>query len=628
MEYYSGTYDTIVIGAGHAGCEASLASARLGHKTLLLTLNLDSVALLPCNPSIGGTGKGHLVREVDALGGEMGKVIDQTMIQSKMLNTAKGPAVHSLRAQADKKAYQFKMKEVIEEQENLTLRQQEATELIIENGKIKGVITQSGATYHTNTCILCTGTYLRGRIIIGDVVYDGGPNGLFASQELSKSLEKEGIELQRFKTGTPARVDEKTLDYSKMEIQNGDERIVPFSFETEEINIKQVPCYLTYTNAKTHEIINRNLHRSPLVTGEVIGVGPRYCPSIETKVMRFADKERHQVFMEPEGLNTREIYVQGMSSCLPEDVQLEVYRSIEGMENVEFMRTAYAIEYDCIHPTKLKPTLEHKDIKNLYFAGQINGTSGYEEAGAQGLIAGINASLSIQGKEPFIMERSQGYIGVLIDDIITEDVEEPYRMMTSRAEYRLLLRQDNADLRLTEFGYEIGLISEERYERFKQKKEAIEIEKERLKSVIIKPSETNNEILAQMKSSPITSGISLAEFLKRPEASYQGVEPLDPERPSLNRQVWEQVEVQLKYQGYIQRQIRQVENQKKLEYRNIPEDIQYQEISGLRLEAVEKLNKIRPQSIGQAGRISGVSPADLGVLHIYLEQLRRRKNDN
>ena len=625
MNYKSGDYDVIVIGAGHAGCEAALASARLGWSTLLLTINLDSVAMMPCNPSIGGTGKGHLVREIDALGGEMGKNIDATMIQCRMLNTAKGPAVHSLRAQTDKKAYQFRMKEVIENQENLVLRQQEATEIMVEKGKITAVVVQTGATYGCRACIISTGTYLKGRVFIGDVQYDSGPNGLFPAMALSDSLTKEGIALQRFKTGTPARVDGKTLDYSKMEIQEGDERIVPFSFETEAIDIEQVPCYLTYTNAETHSIINANLERSPLVTGDVVGIGPRYCPSIETKVMRFADKERHQIFMEPEGLHTREVYVQGMSSCLPEDVQIALYRTVPGMEGVEFMRSAYAIEYDCIHPTRLKGSLESKDIDGLFFAGQINGTSGYEEAGAQGLMAGINASQYLKGEEPVVLDRSEAYIGVLIDDIINEDAREPYRMMTSRAEYRLLLRQDNADLRLTPMGKRIGLISNERYNRFEEKKKAVEDEKERLKRVIVKPSAENNLLLKEMGTSPLSSGISIADLMKRPEITYERTVAFDPERPVLARPVWEQVEVQLKYDGYIRKQIEQVEKFKRLESLKLPQGIVYDQISGLRNEAKEKLEAIRPASLGQASRISGVSPADISVLHVYLEQERRRK---
>ncbi len=624
MNYQGGSFDVVVIGAGHAGAEAALAAARLGFETLLLTINLDSVAMMPCNPSIGGTGKGHLVREIDALGGEMGKNIDATMIQCRMLNTGKGPAVHSLRAQADKKAYQFRMKEVIENQEHLLLKQQEATRIIVEDGSITGVEVQTGAVYQCKACVICTGTYLKGKIFIGEVQYDGGPNGLFPAMQLSDSLLKQGIELQRFKTGTPARVDGKTVDYSKMQIQNGDEKIVPFSFETEKIEIDQVPCYLTYTNEETHRIINENMERSPLYTGDVVGVGPRYCPSIETKVMRFADKPKHQIFMEPEGLNTSEVYVQGMSSCLPEDVQIALYRTVPGMENVEFMRSAYAIEYDCIYPTRLKANLESKDIKGLFFGGQINGTSGYEEAAAQGLIAGVNAVRAIEGKEPVILDRSQAYIGVLIDDIITKGTEEPYRMMTSRSEYRLLLRQDNADLRLTPIGHEIGLISDERYSAFLQKKAAVEREKERLTQLTIKPGEHTNKVLEGIGSSPIKSGVTLAELIRRPEVGYANTAELDPERPVLSDAVCEQVEVQIKYDGYIKKQIAQVEQFKKMEKKLIPENIDYSAIGGLRLEAVEKLTDIQPKSMGQASRISGVSPADLSVLLIYLEQNRRQ----
>lgn len=624
MNYQGGSFDVVVIGAGHAGAEAALAAARLGFETLLLTINLDSVAMMPCNPSIGGTGKGHLVREIDALGGEMGKNIDATMIQCRMLNTGKGPAVHSLRAQADKKAYQFRMKEVIENQEHLLLKQQEATRIIVEDGSITGVEVQTGAVYQCKACVICTGTYLKGKIFIGEVQYDGGPNGLFPAMQLSDSLLKQGIELQRFKTGTPARVDGKTVDYSKMQIQNGDEKIVPFSFETEKIEIDQVPCYLTYTNEETHRIINENMERSPLYTGDVVGVGPRYCPSIETKVMRFADKPKHQIFMEPEGLNTSEVYVQGMSSCLPEDVQIALYRTVPGMENVEFMRSAYAIEYDCIFPTRLKASLESKDIKGLFFGGQINGTSGYEEAAAQGLIAGVNAVRAIEGKEPVILDRSQAYIGVLIDDIITKGTEEPYRMMTSRSEYRLLLRQDNADLRLTPIGHEIGLISDERYSAFLQKKAAVEREKERLTQLTIKPGEHTNKVLEGIGSSPIKSGVTLAELIRRPEVGYANTAELDPERPVLSDAVCEQVEVQIKYDGYIKKQIAQVEQFKKMEKKLIPENIDYSAIGGLRLEAVEKLTDIQPKSMGQASRISGVSPADLSVLLIYLEQNRRQ----
>lgn len=624
MSYHGGDYDIIVVGAGHAGCEAALATARLGFSTLLLTTNLDAVAMMPCNPSIGGTGKGHLVREIDALGGEMAKNIDATMIQCRMLNTGKGPAVHSLRAQADKKAYQERMKYVIEQQDNLLLKQQEVTELIVQDGKVRGTQVMTGARYTCQACIIATGTYLRGKIIIGETQYDSGPGGLFPAMALSDNLESLGIDLRRFKTGTPARVDKKSLDYSKMEIQEGDEEIIPFSFTTEAIEIDQVPCYLTYTNKETHDIINANLHRSPLVTGEVTGIGPRYCPSIETKVMRFADKERHQMFMEPEGRYTNEIYVQGMSSCLPEDVQIALYRTVLGMEKVEFMRSAYAIEYDCISSTRLDPSLESKDVENLFFAGQINGTSGYEEAAAQGLMAGINAVHKIKGEDPLILDRSQAYIGVLIDDIVTKGTEEPYRMMTSRAEYRLLLRQDNADIRLTPIGYQLGLIDEDRYQGYLIKQNEVETEIMRLESVVVKPSAESNEVLKAMGSSPIETGIGLADLIKRPEVKYTQTKELDPERPDLSRQVCEQVEIRIKYDGYIKKQIAQVEQFKKTEKKLIPQDINYDEIRGLRLEAVEKLNEIRPQSLGQAARISGVSPADCSVLLVYLEQQRRK----
>ncbi len=628
MTYPGGNYDIVVVGAGHAGCEAALASARMGLKTLLLTINLDSVALLPCNPSIGGTGKGHLVREIDALGGEMAKVIDATMIQCKMLNTAKGPAVYSLRAQADKKKYQNKMKEIIENQANLALKQQEVVDIILEEGKITGVQVLTGAIYSCQAAIICSGTYLKGRIIIGDVDYEGGPNGLFPAKYLSASLLDQGIDLQRFKTGTPARVDAKSLDFSKMSRQDGDPVIVPFSFETKAIEIDQVPCYLTYTNEKTHRIIDDNLDRSPLYTGGVKGVGVRYCPSIETKVERFRDKDRHQIFIEPEALDTNEMYAQGLSSCLPEDIQIELYRTVAGMENVELMRSAYAIEYDCIYPTKLSASLEYRDISGLFFAGQINGTSGYEEAAAQGLMAGINAVHLIKGKEPVILDRSKAYIGVLIDDIITKGTNEPYRMMTSRCEYRLLLRQDNADLRLSPLGYALGLIGQKRYDDFLAKKERVEAEIDRLKKVVVKSSEENKETLLALSDSQINRSLSLFELIKRPEIKYEALKIFDENRPDLSPSEKEQVEIQIKYAGYIKKQLVQVEQFKKLEKRKMPESIDYSAISGLRNEAVEKLMAIRPSSIGQASRISGVSPADISVILVYLEQKRRSGGQN
>lgn len=624
MEYFAGKYDVVVIGAGHAGCEAGLASARIGCKTLICTMNLDSVALMPCNPNIGGTAKGHLVREVDALGGEMGINIDHSFIQSKMLNTSKGPAVYSLRAQADKKRYSERMKHVIECEENVTLKQTEVVKIEVQDGAVKRIITKNGGYYEAKAIILATGTYLRGKIIIGDVSYSGGPSGLYPANDLSQSLLDNGISLRRFKTGTPARVNRKTVDLGKMIEQFGDENIVPFSFMSGDIERDQVLCYLTYTNEKTHEVIRENIHRSPLYNGSIKGVGPRYCPSIEDKVMRFPDKEKHQVFIEPEGENTEELYVGGMSSSLPEDVQIKMYRTVPGLENAEIMRSAYAIEYDCIDPTQLSASLEFKKINGLFGAGQINGSSGYEEAAAQGIVAGINAALKVKGKEPLIISRSDGYIGVLIDDLVTKGTNEPYRMMTSRSEYRLLLRQDNADLRLTDIGYKIGLVTEERYKRFIDRKNAIESEVKRIKSLQITNKKEVNEFLLGLDSTELKKPVSLYEIIKRPELDYFKVKSLDTERPELEIDVQEEVNIMAKYEGYIEKQMEQVQQFKKFEKKIIPEDVEYDMINGLRTEAIQKLSNIRPISVGQASRISGVSPADISVLLIYLEHFYRR----
>ena len=624
MKYLAGEYDIAVIGAGHAGCEAALAASRMGMKTLIFSVSLEAVANMPCNPHIGGSSKGHLVREIDCLGGEMGKNIDKTMIQIKMLNTSKGPAVHSLRAQADRKRYQMEMKHTLEKQENLELKQAEIVNITLKDNKVDTIETDVGAIYKVKSVIVATGTYLRGKIFIGDYSKESGPDGVFPSNKLSECLENLGIELIRFKTGTPARISRKSIDFTKMEVQKGDNDIVPFSLDDEVKEFEQQDCYLTYTNEETHKIIRENLHRSPLFAGKIEGTGPRYCPSIEDKVVRFSDKPRHQVFVEPIGMDTDEMYIQGMSSSLPEDVQIAMYRTLPGLEHCEFTRPAYAIEYDSIDPSKLKLSLEYKDIDGLFFAGQTNGTSGYEEAACQGLIAGINSTLKIKGKEPLILDRTQGYIGVLIDDIVTKGTNEPYRMMTSRAEYRLLLRQDNADLRLTQIGYEIGLISEERYQKFLKKKENVEKEIERLKKTVVKPTEEVNDFLKRKGTTPLSTGSKLAELLKRTEITYEDLNEIDTLRPELSKQEKEEVEIQVKYEGYIKMEKEQVKKFKKMEMKALSEDIDYEKIKGLSLEARQKLNKVKPISIGQASRISGVSPADINVLLIYL-QLQNKK---
>lgn len=620
MKYDAQEVDVVVVGGGHAGCEAALASARMGHSTVMFAINLDSIAMMPCNPNVGGSSKGHLVREIDALGGEMGKNIDKTYIQTRMLNTGKGPAVYSLRAQADKAKYHTEMKRTLENTENLIIKQGEVNEIVTDKGVVTGVITESGAYYKCKAVVLCMGTYLKSRCLYGDTIIQSGPNGLRNATHLSESLKNLGVRIFRFKTGTPARVDKRTIDFSKMSIQEGDEKIVPFSFDntSKDIEREQVPCYLTYTNAKTHEIIRKNLDRSPLYGGVIDGTGPRYCPSIEDKVVRFADKERHQIFIEPEGEDTNEMYIQGMSTSLPEDVQVAMYRTIPGLENCQIMRTAYAIEYDCIDATQLKLSLEFKRIKGLFSAGQFNGTSGYEEAAAQGIIGGINAGLYIEGKEPLILDRSDAYIGVLIDDIVTKGSKEPYRMMTSRAEYRLLLRQDNADMRLTEKGYKVGLVTEERYQKFINKKETVEKEIERVLHVNIGPSDEINKFIEERGGSVLTTGIKLSELIKRPELNYDDLAFVDKDRPELPDDVREQVNIQIKYEGYIKRQLVQVSQYKKMEEKMLPPEIDYYEIKGLRLEAQQKLTDIRPVSVGQASRIAGVSPADISVLLVAL----------
>ena len=629
MAFVKENYDVVVVGAGHAGCEAALACARLGLETILFTISVDSIAMMPCNPNIGGSSKGHLVREIDALGGEMGKNIDKTFIQSKMLNRSKGPAVHSLRAQADKAAYSMEMRKTLQDTEHLTIRQAEVAEIITdEENHITGVKTFSGATYECKAAVLCTGTYLNARCLYGDVINYTGPNGLQAATHLTDSLKEHGVEMFRFKTGTPARMDKRSLDFSKMIEQKGDERIVPFSFTTnpEDVQIDQVSCWLTYTNEETHKIIRENLDRSPMYSGVIEGTGPRYCPSIEDKVVKFADKNRHQIFIEPEGLNTNEMYVGGMSSSLPEDVQYRMYRTLPGMENAKIVRNAYAIEYDCINPNQLYPSLEFKKIKGLFSGGQFNGSSGYEEAAAQGLVAGINAAMSVLLKEPLILDRSESYIGVLIDDLVTKENYEPYRMMTSRAEYRLLLRQDNADLRLSKKGYSVGLISQERYDWILEKERLIEEEIARVEKVNIGANKKVQALLEEYESTPLNTGTSLAELIRRPELNYEVLAPIDEDRPELPDEVAEQVNINIKYDGYIKRQIKQVENFKKLEVKKIPENFDYDDVNSLRIEARQKLKQYQPVNIGQASRISGVSPADISVLLVYMEQMRQKNS--